>query len=34
MNKTKRGRITRIICLVLAVGMILTAFMSLLAYLL
>lgn len=33
MNSSKRGRITRIICLVLAVGMVLTAFMSLLVYL-
>lgn len=34
MNKNKRtGRITRAICLVLAVGMVLTAFMSLLVYL-
>ena len=33
MNKYKRNdRMKRIICLVLAVGMVLTAFMSLLAY--
>ena len=34
MNKYRRmDRIKRIICLVLAVGMVLTAFMSLLVYL-
>jgi hypothetical protein len=34
MNINKRSKITRAICLILAVGMVLTAFMSLLGYLL